>query len=172
MIPDPFAADLAAAATDRQRQAHRPATTDARESAVRLFMAFCLITNIVYTRITYQHVCCYVEYLARSYKSPASVSNAISHLRTFYLLAGLSTQALHHFRVNMALRAVAITMRHVLDPPQPVTPAVLKAILAYLPALQTPEATRLAVLLIWASSTRVQCPSSICPITSRQLTTP
>ena len=154
LVSGPFAEGLADDARARQRQAHRPGTNAARESAVRLFLAFCNKTNISYKRISYHHVCWYIEYLARHYKSPSSVSNAISSLRTFYTLAGLPTRPLNHLRVQLALRAVSVNMRHVPSPPGPASPAILKAALARLAGSHRPHAMRLAILLMYVGFLR------------------
>ena len=108
----------------------------------------------------YHHICWYVEYLATHCTSPASISNAVSHLRTFYQLAGLPTRPLYHYRVGLALRAIAITIRNVPNQRSPVSPAVLKAAFQHLASLQDPNLVRLAVLLMYIGFLRQ---SSICP---------
>ena len=104
-----------------------------------------------------------MEHLARGGKYPATISNIISHLGTFYLLLGLSTCALNHTRVGLALRAIAISIRHVPDPKQPVTPALLKAALAHIEVVDSPRQVKFALLLMymgfmWQSSV---APSSL-----------
>ena len=147
-------------ATDRQRHAHRPGTIAGRESAVRLFLSFCDQLQINYKRLAFHHVCWYIEHMARQGHAPLSISNAISHLRTFYLLAGLDTQPLHHFRVGLALRAVATTVRHTPTPKDPVPPALLKRALEFLHKAQSPQATRLAIILMFMGFLRQ---SSVAP---------
>ena len=149
MITGPFEEGLAQGAENRQRQAHRPSTNAARTSAVRLYLAFCSKINVDYTVIRYYHICWYIEYLTRHLKSPASISNAVSHLRTFYTLSGLSTTALYHHRVGMALKAVAVNIRHAPSKRAPVTPAVLRRALANINELTHPHLTRLAILLMY-----------------------
>ena len=149
MISAPFARHLAAAATDRQRWAHCPCTVKARESAVRLFLAFCQRIRVHYKTISHLHVCWYIEYLTYHNSSPASISNAVSHLRTFYTMAGLSNRPLFHNRVLLALRAISITLRHVPTPRDPVTPQLLKAALQNVDRLPNAPATCLALLLMF-----------------------
>ena len=148
----------------RQRQSHRPGTNKGRETAVRLFLAFCRRANLHYTRIAYQHICWYIEYLSRHYTSPASISNAISHLRTFYSMSGLSTKPLYHNRVLLALRAISITIRHTPTPSPPVSPQALKDALSHIHDLHSSEATHLALLLMFMGFLRQ---SSVAPLTVR-----
>ena len=160
-ISDPFAAQLAIQAQDRQQEAHRPGTIKARESAIRQFIEFCTRLRISYKQVTYIHVCWYIEYLARRMSSPASISNAISHLRTFYTLVGRSTAPLTHTRVLLALRAISIGMRHIPVSRDPVTPGILKEALANVHRLPNPDTMRLALLLMFMGFLRQ---SSVAPV--------
>ena len=121
----------------------------ARNSAVRLLLAFCQRLGLNYRHLSYIHVCWYVEYLARHNANPASISNAISHIRTFFTLVGLSLAPLKHIRVFLALRALPITMRHTPNPKDPVTPQLLKEALANAHRLPNPKPVKLALLLMF-----------------------
>ena len=160
MISDAFTRPLADAAQDSQRYAHRPGTNRGRESAVHLYLSFCRRCNIHYTRVNYSHICWYIEYLARHYTSPASISNAISHKRTFYLMSSLSTRTLYHNRVRLALRAVAITIRHAPKSSPAVTPDVLRAALVALKPGPGADALHMALLLMFMGFMRQ---SSVAP---------
>ena len=149
MISVPFAQDLAVSATKRQRSSHRPGTNKGRESAVRLFLAFCKRINLHFKNVRYFHICWYIEYLTRHNNNPASISNAISHLRTFYTMSSLSTRHLYHARVQLALRAIAITIRPPQTPRDPVTPSILKDALSNISCLDNPDLVQLAVLLMY-----------------------
>ena len=148
------------AATGRQRHAHRPGTVKGRDSAVRLFLTFCNRIATNYKAIQYYHVCWYLEYLAGQGLAPASISNAVSHLRTYYLLAGLDTTPLHHFRVGLALRALSTTIRHVPVLRGPVSPDLLKSVIAAINEAQSPQAMRLALILMFVGFLRQ---SSVAP---------
>ena len=100
-----------------------------RAAAVRLFIAFCGRISVPYKRPSFIHPCWYIEYLARHHYSPGAISNHISHLRTYYRLAGLDPAPFHHFRVSLALRAVAMNIRRPQAEKLPVTPKVLRAVL-------------------------------------------
>ena len=105
-------------------------------------------------------MCWYIEYLARHYSSPASISNAISHLRTFYSLSDISTRPLFHHRVGLALRSVAINIRHQPVGKHPVDPALLRAVMHQLGRCRSPEAMKLAILLMFMGFLRQ---SSVAP---------
>ena len=118
--------------------------------------------GVSYKTIHYHHVCWYVEHMARQGHAPGSISNTISHLRTYYQIADLHTAPLHHYRVGMALRAVATTIRHVPAPRAPVTPELLKRILASPSGITSSSATRLAIILMYMGFLRQ---SSVAPQT-------
>ena len=110
---------------------------------------FCKRLGPRYKRITYLNVCWYIEELVQRHYTPGTISNHLSHLRTFYRLAGLPDRALHHYRVTLALRAVAITVRHTPTPKEGVSPAALKQAVASLPKDHSPTAVKQAILLMY-----------------------
>lgn len=58
------------------------------------------------TSPTHQEVCAYLEYLAHSTPSPRTIANHISHLRTYFRKAGVSTEQLDAWRVKWAMNAL------------------------------------------------------------------
>ena len=104
--------------------------------------------------------------MAQRGNTPGTISNAISHLRTFYKLAGLPDAPLHHYRVGLALRAIAITIRYKSAKKQPATPRILKKALAHI--MRQPDAlpVRLAILFMFIGFMRQ---SSVAPSTSKRL---
>ena len=142
--------------------AHRPGTRAGRASVIRLFLAFCARIRVRHTKLSYIHPCWYIEYLARLSYTPGVISNHISHLRTFYKLAGLNAAPLHHYRVNLALRAVAITIRHTPVPKLAVTPDILRKVLKALRATPDSQGVVLAVILMFMGFLRQ---SSLTPLT-------
>ena len=122
----------AAAAVQRQRVAHRPGTNTGRASAVNLFIGFCRSIPVSHRRASYIHFCWYIEYLAKYHYSAGAISNNISHLRTYFRMAGLDITPLMHYRVQLALRAVAMTIRQQSNTKLPVTPLSLKRVLPFI----------------------------------------
>ena len=153
---------LATAARDRQRVAHRPGTIAGRASAVRLFLDFCKDANIQYKKIGYCHVCWYIERLAERGCTPGTISNHVSHLRTFYKLADLKDSALHHYRVRLALRAVAITIRTPSRSKLDVPPPLLRKALEANAGRTEHQATNLAFIIMYLGFLRQ---SSLAPPT-------
>ena len=144
-----MAASLSRSAAARQVAAHRPGTRAGRHSAVRLYLAFCANLGINHKRHTYIHVCWFIEYLAKYGYSPGAISNTVSHLRTFYKLAGLSTTQLQHYRVGLALRAAAMTIRRAGATKLPATPDVLRKALSCLHAVDYPRLVKAAIIMIF-----------------------
>ena len=152
------------AASSRQPHAHRPGTNAGRASAVWLYLAFCKRIHIKYTRVSYCHICWFVEYLASRGYSPGSIHNNIAHIRTFYKLAGVKDAPLYHYRVTLALRAVSTTIRRKSVAKLPVTPMALKAVLVIVRTHQDPLPLILAILLMFLGFLRQ---SSVSPPTAR-----
>ena len=76
--------------------------------------------------------CWYIEYLAKYHYSAGVISKNISHLRTYFRMAGLDITPLMHCRVQLALRAVAMTIRQQSNTKLPVTPLILKRVLPFI----------------------------------------
>lgn len=55
---------------------------------------------------SHQQVCAYLEYLAHTTPSPRTIANHLSHLRTFFRKANVSTDQLDAWRVRWALNAL------------------------------------------------------------------
>ena len=116
--------------------------------------------SVSYKKISYVHPCWYVEYLARHHYTAGAISNNISHLRTFYRLAALDPAPLNHYRVSLALRAVAMNIRRPPADKLPVTPAVLKAVLQQFNKGPEPLPLVLAILIMFLGFLRQ---SSVAP---------
>ena len=86
----------------------------------------------------------------------------MSHLRTYYRLAGLRDAPLHHYRVSLALKAVSTTIRHNPDTKLPVTPAILKQVISHLPPGPLFLPVKLALLIMYMGFLRQ---SSVAPPT-------
>ena len=107
-----------------------------------------------YKRVTYYHVCWYLEQLALAAYTPGTISNTLSHLRTYYKLASLNAAPWHHYRVGLALRAITIMDRRPQNPKDTVTPRALRLALAHINILAHPQPVKLAVLLMFMAFLR------------------
>ena len=110
--------------------------------------------HVSYKKISFIHPCWYIEYLARYQYSAGAISNHISHIRTFYRLAGLNTAPLTHYRVSLALRAISMNIRRPPTDKLPVTPAVLKAVIAQLKGEQDSLPLILGILIMFVGFLR------------------
>ena len=97
--------------------------------------------------------------------TPGTISNNISHLRTFYRMAELPDRHLHHFRVHLALRAVALTVRHRPDSKDGVPPSVVDKALQANRGLENAESIHMAILLMYVGFLRQ---SSVAPPNIKQ----
>ena len=113
--------------------------------------------------MAYCHICWYIERLVQKGNSPGTISNVISHLRTFYKLAGLRDSPLHHYRVRLALRAVAINIRHVSRAKLDAPPVALKKAIQLNAGRQEEEATNLGFIIMYVGLLRQ---SSLAPATT------
>ena len=154
---------MAVKAAQRQRTSHRPGTQQARASAVRLLLAFTDKAKLNYKRMTYYQVCWFLEYLATAGYTPGSISNTLSHVRTYLKLASISDDSWHHYRVGLAMRAISINIRHIPDPKDPVSPAILRAVLENIKEVPSYLAVRLALLMMFMGFMRQ---SSLAPLTT------
>ena len=146
---DKFTRRLAHTATSTQRQAHRPGTQANRASAVRLFVAFCHRIKVRYQTINSSHVCWYIEYLARHVSSPATISNHLSHLRTYYRMAGLDLSPLLAPRVATAIRGIQMCKRHTPTSKPPATPQLVREVLRCKDVLDYPEQLSAAIVFMF-----------------------
>lgn len=93
-------------AAERQQQAWAPGTLANYASALRKYLLFCYEMSITPTSPSHQSICAYVEFLAKDTPSPRTISNHLSHIRTYLRKAGASTTELDHHRIRWAMTAV------------------------------------------------------------------
>ena len=105
--------------------------------------------NTDYKRPSPAHICWYIEYLAQEGRKAPTIKNHISHLRTFFMLAGLDLSALHSYIVTNALRALSITLRHIPNLKRGANPTTLRAALGYCGDLAYPEHVAFAILAMF-----------------------
>lgn len=106
--------------------AFRPATVKNHLTMFRAFLTFCLFFGFEIIDPSPQTICLYTQFLVRSFSSPQSITNyvaAISLLNKF-----MGTQATHisSFEVQLMLRAIKLTIRHIPNQRLPITPTILK----------------------------------------------
>ena len=105
-----------------------------------------------------------MEYLARYHYTPGAIANNIAHLHTFHRLAELPLAPLHHYRLQLALRAVAMNLRPQKVDRLPVTPAILKKVISHIRSHPDSPPIILGILLMFLGFLRQ---SSVAPSTVR-----
>ena len=107
-----------------------------------------------YKRPTSKDICAYIERLVDKYKSPGSIRNNISAIRTHMTLRGWRTKALDSIQVSHALRAVEIAMRHVPCQRLPISPKDLTVVVKNLRRRRHGSMMALAVLIMFQAFLR------------------
>lgn len=93
----------------RKRAAYRPGTLKNHLVQIRSFLSFCVFYSMDYIRPGVNTLCLYIEFLAQSLKSPATVINYVSGIRLLHNLLDIKCTSIDNFQVQLMLRAVKIT---------------------------------------------------------------
>ena len=133
-----------------------------RTSAIHAFLQFCKKMKASYKKVNYIHMCWYIEHMAQQGLTTGTITNHISHIRTYYKLAELPDAALYHYRVRLALRAIAMTIRVPSKAKEDVPPTILKRALQLNAGHPEELATNLAFLIMYVGFLRQ---SSVAPAT-------
>lgn len=110
--------------------------------------------NLVPTVPIYQNICAYVEYLVASTPSPKTVSNHISHLRTYLRKAQASTRQVDNYRVKWALTAVGKDSAYVPRIKLAFPVLLLKRMIQLLPFTYHGTIIKAAVLVMYYAALR------------------
>ena len=74
----------------------------------------------------------YAQFLSRSFKSPQSIKNYLSGVKTMHHLLGYTTDHINEFLINLGLRGIARSNPHLVRKAEPITPEILLKIYSYL----------------------------------------
>lgn len=141
-------------AAQRQETAWAPGTQANYRSATKKYILFCYETGIIPTNPSYQQVCAYLEYLAHTTPSPRTVANHVSHLRTFFRKADISTQQLDAWRVKWALNALNRDKSYIPRIKNPIPAPTLQRMVTLLPDTGNGLILKAAVLLMYNAALR------------------
>ena len=75
--------------------------------------------------IDVEHLCLYIQFLARSLKSPQSIRNYVSGLKSLHLLCGLEFPNYDNVLVRLTFKGVENMLQHCPQRASPVTPQLL-----------------------------------------------
>lgn len=136
-------------AAERQRHAWAPGTINNYNSAVRKYLRFCYNGGIVPTDPQHHELCAYIEFLAHDTPSPKTVSNNLSHLRTYLRKSQASTAQADNCRVKWALYALSLDKSYIprIKVAFPIT--TLQQMLRALPTSVHGNIIKVAVLLMF-----------------------
>lgn len=109
---------------------------------------------IIPTQPEYRNICAYIEYLVASTPSPKTVSNHVSHLRSYLRKAQVSTIEVDNVRVKWALVAVSKDKTYVPRIKEAFPVQLLNQMLHLLPKSKENDIVRAAVLLMYYASLR------------------
>ena len=116
---------LAVATRRRQRQAFRPGTITNHRSQITLYLAFCIYYQLQDINPEVATMCMYCEFLARSFNSPKAIHNYVSGVRLLHKYVHVDSPSLHAFELDLILRSLNITMRHIPNQRLPISVAML-----------------------------------------------
>ena len=96
----------------RRAKAFRPGTNNNHMSQWRNYLSFCLFYGLQDLNPNNMTICMYLEFLTRSLKSPQSINNYLSGVRTLHKLLDIPHTALDSYDVKLMLRAINISVLH------------------------------------------------------------
>lgn len=102
----------------------------------------------------YQNICAYIEFLVDSTPSPKTVSNHISHLRTYLRKAQASTQQVDTYRVKWALNSVHRDTAYIPRIKQAFPVNLLNQMVIALPSAPHGNIIRVSILLMYYAALR------------------
>ncbi|CAH1239165.1 Hypp5742 [Branchiostoma lanceolatum] len=101
-------------------------------STLRAYLLFCAFYMLTPFPASVDTLEVFAEFLARSFRSPASVVNYLSGLKTLHNLIGLSTVAFDSTHMTLLKRGLHKQLRHTPKQALPFTPAILLLLLEQL----------------------------------------
>ena len=124
----------------------RPGTRANQDSHVLLYIAFSIYFRLRDFPTTPRVLQLFAEFLLRTFRAAKSVTNTLSSVKTFHRLLGLSVEAFGDYRMELYVRALRPTVRHVTHQAPPLSPRVLQQ-LCVLARSMGPNGATFAALL-------------------------
>lgn len=141
-------------AAQRQEQAWAPGTIANYRSALRKYLGFCFEMELEPTNPSNYDICAYIEYLASDTPSPRTISNHLSHIRTYLRKAAAQTTQVDHFRVGCAMTAIKRNKQYVPRVKKAFPVEDLHRMLITLPDTTQGNIIRVSVLLMFYAALR------------------
>ena len=112
--------------------AFRPGTRRNHFTHWRLYFAFCGHFNLPDLPATTSNLVLFAEFLARSFRAPKSITNALASLRHLHRAFDFDLAPFEAYPLTLFVRALPLTLRHTPNPAPPCTLAQLKRLVAAL----------------------------------------
>lgn len=141
-------------AAERQMHAWAPGTIANYTSSIRKYLRFCFDMGMTPIQPTYKNTCAYIEFLVHTTPSPKTVSNHISHLRTYLRKAQASTHEVDNHRVKWALIAVSKDSSYIPRIKLAFPVHLLQRMVKLLPDTNQGKITKTAVLILYYAALR------------------
>ena len=103
---------LRASAVQRTKHAFRPGTMANRICHLKVYIGFCCYYKSTDFPATHTTLMCFIEFLLRSMRAPASVRNCLASVRFAHAMLGLDVSVFDHFQLRLHLRSLDLTVRH------------------------------------------------------------
>lgn len=153
-----------AAANQRASHAFRPATQKNHKYVMKLFVGFALAVRLDHRNPTLILLKAFIEHLARTQHTAASVLSTVSTLRALLHRSRIPTHNFLHNDVQMLLRAIKINKRTPAVQKPPVQVHDLRRIIHQLQRMEYAQQLKTAVLLLFTTAFRQ---SNLAPTTAR-----
>jgi hypothetical protein len=134
----------------RRALAYRPGTQRNHASQFKQYIAFCHRFQLQDIDPSPDTICLYIEFLASTGMAPKSIKNYVSAIKLLHKYVNHSVPAMESFHVQLMLRSLHLTIRHIENKRLPVDIHMLKALVADCDANHTHTALVLKVTLLFA----------------------
>lgn len=138
----------------RVSQAFRPATQKNQQYVLKLFIGFALAMRLDYSCPSVPLILAFIEHLAATQRTAASVLSTVSTLRSVLPRHGFSTTAFAHSSVGLHLRSVKINKGTPAVQRPPIKVADLRIIIRQLAQMDNAPQLVAAVLLLFTTAFR------------------
>lgn len=133
-----------------------PGTMKNRRTQAFLYIKFMLAYNLNYLCPEIADLTMYYQFLANTFKSPATVKNHASGAKAWVQLHRGDVSNFSAQELGMMSKSILEGSHHIPDPAAPLTPSDIRAICTYIDERQNPHpAYKAAILLAFATFLRV-----------------
>lgn len=107
------------------RSAFAEGTTRNLEIQWKSYLLFCEAFNFEAFPTSTDILCLYAQFLSRTLKSPDSIRNYISGVKTLHVILDLDYTQIKNYQINLAVRGISRALHHCPRQAEPITPQIL-----------------------------------------------